>query len=68
MGRGTAGRGWVAPVVVVETAEAPVVVRTARPSSVGAGLVFVIVEERVAVGRIGSRIVLMTHFLVVASV
>ena len=50
---------------------APVVVRTARPSSVGAGLVvvvFVSVAEPVAVGRIGSRIVLMTHFLVVASV
>ena len=61
----------MAPVVVVETVEAPVVVRTARPSSVGAGLVvvvFVSVAEPVAVGRIGSRIVLMTHFLVVASV
>ena len=59
----------MAPVVVVETAEAPVVVRTGRPSSVGTGLVeVVIVEERVAVGRIGSRIVLMIFVLVVASV
>ena len=58
----------MAPVVVVETAEAPVVVRTGRSASVGAGLVFVIAEERVAVGRIGSRIVLMMFLLVVASV
>ena len=54
----------MAPVVVVETAEAPVVV---RPSSVGTGLVeVVIVEEGLAVGRIGSRMVLMMFLLVVA--
>ena len=59
----------MAPVVVVETAEAPVVVRTGRPSSVGTGLIeVVIVEEGLAVGRIGSRMVLMMFLLVVASV
>ena len=40
--QGTVGRGWMAP-IVLRTAEAPVAVGTARPASVGTGVVVVVV-------------------------